>query len=142
MSLSASAQQVLSPETLWNLGRVSVLGISKDGKNLVYKVGTPDVDANKIVSKYYTIPVKGGAATEVTNASSLVAYKNVSPDGKFILSSQEVKTEKVLGKDFYPELQKSGAQIYDGLDYRHWDTWNTGSHNHVFYAENKDNDLL
>jgi dipeptidyl aminopeptidase/acylaminoacyl peptidase len=139
MSITASAQQFLSPETLWKLGRVSVLGISKDGKNLVYKVGTPDVDANIINSKYYTIPVKGGAATEVTNASSLVADKNVSPDGKYILSSQEVKTEKVLGKDFYPELQKSGAQIYDGLDYRHWDTWNTGSHNHVFYAENKEN---
>jgi dipeptidyl aminopeptidase/acylaminoacyl peptidase len=139
MSITASAQQFLSPETLWKLGRVSILGISKDGKNLVYKVGTPDVDANKINSKYYTIPVKGGAATEVTNASSLVADKNVSPDGKYILSSQEVKTEKVLGKDFYPELQKSGAQIYDALDYRHWDTWNTGSHNHVFYAENKEN---
>jgi dipeptidyl aminopeptidase/acylaminoacyl peptidase len=139
MSITASAQQFLSPETLWKLGRVSVLGISKDGKNLVYKVGTPDVDANKINSKYYTIPVKGGAATEVTNASSLVADKNISPDGKYILSSQEVKTENVLGKDFYPELQKSGAQIYDGLDYRHWDTWNTGSHNHVFYAENKEN---
>jgi len=139
MSITASAQQFLSPETLWKLGRVSVLGISKDGKNLVYKVGTPDVDANKINSKYFTIPVKGGAATEVTNASSLVANKNISPDGKYILSSQEVKTEKVLGKDYYPELQKSGAQIYDGLDYRHWDTWNTGSHNHVFYAENKEN---
>ena len=139
MSIAASAQQVLSPETLWKLGRVSVLGISKDGKNIVYKVGTPDVDANKINSKYYTIPLKGGVATEVTNASSLVANKNISPDGKYILSSQEVKTEKVLGKDFYPELQKSGAQIYDGLDYRHWDTWNTGSHNHVFYAENKEN---
>lgn len=139
MSITASAQQVLSPETLWKLGRVSVLGISKDGKNLIYKVGMPDVDANKIVSKYYTIPVKGGAATEVTNASSLVTDKNVSPDGKYMLSTQEVKTENVLGKDFYPELQKSGAQIYDGLDYRHWDTWNTGSHNHVFYAENKEN---
>ena len=51
MSIAASAQQVLSPETLWKLGRVSVLGISKDGKNIVYKVGTPDVDANKINSK-------------------------------------------------------------------------------------------
>ena len=35
MSIAASAQQVLSPETLWKLGRVSVLGISKNGKNIV-----------------------------------------------------------------------------------------------------------
>jgi hypothetical protein len=38
MSLSAMAQNVMSPETLWKLGRVSALGISKDSKNVVYKV--------------------------------------------------------------------------------------------------------
>ena len=43
-----------------------------------------------------------------------------------------------MGKDYYPEWQKSDVQIYNELDYRHWDTWNTGSHNHVFYAENKE----
>jgi dipeptidyl aminopeptidase/acylaminoacyl peptidase len=36
------------------------------------------------------------------------------------------------------DLSKADAQVYNGLDYRHWDTWNNGSHNHVFYAENKD----
>ena len=136
MSIAASAQQVLSPETLWKLGRVSTLGISKDKKSIVYKVATPSVEENKSNSKFYTIPVAGGNAVEVQEAltKDLVADKNVSPDGKYILSNDEVKTEKVLGKDFYPELDKSEAQIYDGLDYRHWDTWNNGTHNHVFYA--------
>ena len=139
MSITATAQQVLSPETLWKLGRVSALGISKDGKSIVYKVSTPVVEENKSNSKFYTVPVTGGNAVEVqeTDTKDLVADKNVSPDGNYILSSQEVKTEKVLGKDFYPELDKSEAQIYDGLDYRHWDTWNNGTHNHVFYALNK-----
>ena len=136
MSITASAQQVLSPETLWKLGRVSALGISKDGKSIVYKVSTPSVEENKSNNKFYAIPVVGGNAVEIQEADTknLVADKNVSPDGKYILSNDEVKTEKVLGKDFYLELDKSEAQIYDGLDYRHWDTWNTGSHNHVFYA--------
>ena len=136
MSIAASAQQVLSPETLWKLGRVSALGISKDGKSIVYKVATPSIEENKSNNKFYTIPVAGGNAVEVKEAQTkdLVADKNVSPDGKYILSNDEVKTEKVLGKDFYPELDKSEAQIYDGLDYRHWDTWNNGTHNHVFYA--------
>jgi dipeptidyl aminopeptidase/acylaminoacyl peptidase len=139
MSITSSAQQILSPEALWKLGRVSAIGISKDGKSIVYKVTTPSVEENKSNSKFYTIPVTGGNAVEIqeNDTKDLVVDKNISPDGKYILSSQEVKTENVLGKDFYPELDKSEAQIYDGLDYRHWDTWNNGTHNHVFYAINK-----
>ncbi len=138
MSIAASAQQVLSPELLWKLGRVSVLGISKDGKSVVYKVAIPSVEENKSNSKFYTIPVNGGIATEVKDTKDLFVDKNISPDGKFILSSQEVKINNVLGKDIYPNLDKSNAQVYNSLDYRHWDTYNDGSHNHVFYAENKD----
>jgi dipeptidyl aminopeptidase/acylaminoacyl peptidase len=138
MSIAASAQQVLSPELLWKLGRVSVLGISKDGKSVVYKVAIPSVEENKSNSKFYTIPVNGGNATEVNDTKDLVYDKNVSPDGKYILSSQELKINKVLGKDIYPNLDKSNAQVYNSLDYRHWDTYNDGSHNHVFYAENKE----
>ncbi len=138
MSLSASAQQALSPELLWKLGRVSVLGISKDGKSIVYKVATPTMEENKSNSKIYTIPVTGGIPNEVTDTKALLNDKNVSPDGQFILSTQEVQTETILGKDIYPNLTKSNAQIYNGLDYRHWDTWNNGTHNHVFYAPNKE----
>ena len=138
MSIAASAQQVLSPETLWKLGRVSVLGISKDGKSIVYKVSTPNMAENKSDNKFYSMPITGGNPTEVKETKDLVVDRNVSPDGKYILSTQEVKTENVLGKDYYPEWQKSDVQIYNELDYRHWDTWNTGSHNHVFYAENKE----
>ncbi len=63
--LSASAQNIMTPELLWKLGRVSVLGISKDGKNIVYKVSTPLVEENKSNSKYYTISVNGGNANEI-----------------------------------------------------------------------------
>ena len=137
--IAASAQQLLTPETLWKLGRVSALGITKDGKTIIYKVATPSVAENKLNSKFYTIPVTGGIPTEIEEAQTkeLLSNKNVSPNGSYILSDAEVKTESVLGKDFYPELDKSEVQIYNELDYRHWDTWNTGSHNHVFYALNK-----
>lgn len=134
ITMSTLAQQNLTPETLWQLGRVTPLGISKDGKLLVYKVGIPSIEENKINSKYYTIPVQGGNATLVEDYKSLLSDKNISPDGKHLLSSQEVKVEKLLGKDLYPELSKTTAQVYTGLDYRHWDTWNDGTHNHVFYS--------
>jgi dipeptidyl aminopeptidase/acylaminoacyl peptidase len=133
MGLTASAQKTMTPEMLWSLGRVSTLGITKDGKAIVYKVATPDVAENKSNSKFYTIPVTGGAATEVTEYTALLKDKNLSPDGTLLLTSKEVKVEKVNGGDFYKELDKSTVQVYDGLDYRHWDTWNDGTHNHVGY---------
>ena len=138
MSLTAMAQNVMTPELLWKLGRVTPLGISKDGKNVVYKVTTPSVQENKSDSKFYTLPVNGGNPTEVKDTAALLKDKNTSPDGKYIVYNEEVKIEKVHGKDFYPEHEKSDVQIYDGLNYRHWDTWNEGKYNHIFYKENKE----
>ena len=128
----------MSPELLWKLGRVTALGISKDKKNVIYSVSTPSVEENKSHSKSYSIPITGGNATEITDAKAVLNDKNVSPDGKYLVYNEEVKIDKVHGKDFYPELDKSNAQIYNGLDYRHWDTWNEGKFNHVFYKENKE----
>ena len=138
MSLNAMAQNVMTPELLWKLGRVTPLGISKDGKNVVYKVSTPSIEENKSNSKFYTVPVNGGNSTEVKDTNEVLKDKNISPDGKYIVYNEEVKIDKVLGKDYYPELEKSQVQIYNGLDYRHWDTWNEGKFNHVFYKENKE----
>ena len=137
MAVTASAQESLTPETLWKLGRVTPIGISKDGKQIVYKVSTPSIEENKSNTKFYTIPVEGGMPVEVAETKDLVKDKNISPDGKYILSSDEIKVENVLGKDFYPQLEKSNVQVYNGLDYRHWDTWNEGKHNHVLLAINK-----
>jgi dipeptidyl aminopeptidase/acylaminoacyl peptidase len=133
-----SAQETMTPETLWKLGRVTGLGLSKDGKNVVYKVATPSIEENKSNTKYYTVPLAGGNPTEVTDYKSLMSDRSVSPDGKYVAYHEEVKLANVLGKDFYPELEKSDAKVYDGLDYRHWDAWNEGKYNHVFFRENKD----
>ena len=88
MSIAAAAQQVLSPELLWKLGRVSVIGMTKDGKSVVYKVSTPIMEDNKLNSKFYTIPVTGGVSIEVKDTKDLVVDKNSSSDGKYILSTQ------------------------------------------------------
>ncbi len=135
---SAGAQNVLTPETLWKLGRVSAVGLSKDKKTVVYKVSTPSIEDNKSENRYYSVPVTGGGATEVKEDAGIVTDKNVSPDGKYIVYHESVMVEKILAKDIYPELKKADVQIYNGLDYRHWDTWNEGSYNHVFFRENRD----
>jgi dipeptidyl aminopeptidase/acylaminoacyl peptidase len=132
ITMSTLAQQNLTPETLWQLGRVTPLGISKDGKLLVYKVGTPSVEENKINSKYYSVPINGGNATLLEKIDGLIADKSISPNGQEYISVEQVKVEKILGSDLYPKLSKTTAQVYTGLDYRHWDTWNDGTHNHLF----------
>ena len=136
MSLNVAAQNVMTPELLWKLGRVTPLGLSIDGKNIVFKVTFPSVEENKSDSKLFILPLNGGNAIEIKDTKTFLADKNISPNGKFLVYNDEVKLDKVHGKDFYPDLQKSDVQIYDGLDYRHWDTWNEGKFNHVFYKEN------
>ncbi len=133
ISLNSIGQEILTPETLLKLGRVTALGISKDEKNIVYKVTQASIGENKMNSKLYTIPISGGNPTEIKETLSILNNKNISPDGKYMLYSEEVKIDKIHGKDYYPELDKSNVQIYNSLDYRHWDTWNEGKFNHVFY---------
>lgn len=125
---------LMTPELLWKLGRVTGLGISKDGKYVAYSVNTPDWEANKGIRKSYIIPVGGGSSVQISNPDSLLVDKNISPDGKYVLSNKEVKIKNVSGKDYYPELAKSNVQIYDNLNNRHWDTWEDGSYDHVFLS--------
>lgn len=138
---SMNAQEVMTPELLLQLGRVSPVGITKDGKNLIYRVSTPDMKENKMNSKVYSISVNGGKSTEIENYKELIVDKNISPDGKYILYHEEVLVNKVLSKDAYSDMDKSTAYVYDGLDYRHWSTDNEGKFNHVFYKENKENSV-
>ena len=126
------AQAPLTPETMWKLGRVSGVGISDDQQKIVFSVSTPDMANNKSNKKTYSISVDGGAATEIASSETLIKNSKTSADGKYLLEAADVKMRNVYGKDFYPDLAKSNVQIYDGLNYRHWDEWEDGSFSHVF----------
>ncbi|MFI2741700.1 S9 family peptidase [Zhouia sp. PK063] len=132
------AQEHMTPELLWKVKRVSVLGVSKDGEKLVYKVTLPNVEENNSSSTYYTIPIAGGEPTEIEDYTAILNDKNISPDGKLVLYNEEVQVENILAKDLFKDLDKSTAHVYTSLDYRHWDKWNTGKYNHVFYKKNED----
>lgn len=129
------AQNVMTPELLWQLGRVTGLGISADKNHVVYKVSTPDVADNKSTSKHYLISLKDGKTSPINNPDSIIGNRNISPDGKYILSHESVKIKNNSSKDFYPTLDKSNVYIYDHLNYRQWDTWEDGSFDHVFVTE-------
>lgn len=128
------SQNVMTPETMWKLGRVSGLGLSRDGKHAVYSVSTPSVIENKSTKDSFIVPVSGGSAIQVFKPDSLLKDKNVSPDSKYIIYNKEVKLMNVTGSDFNPELTKSNIYIYNDLNYRHWDTWEDGKYDHVFIA--------
>ena len=131
LSFSAIAQNKMTPELLWKLGRVSGLGISKDGKYVLYSVSTPNAAENKSSRKMYAIPVTGGSPIQVSNADSMLVNEKISADGKYMISSAEIKVKKLTGKENYTDLQKSNVYIFDNLNYRHWDTYEDGNFDHV-----------
>ncbi len=131
---SIESKLSMTPELLWEVKRVSGIGLTADASQVVFRVSTPSVAENKFQSKLYTIPVSGGSPTEITALNGLVTDKNTSPDGLYTIMDKTVKVEAVHGHDFHPDLKKSNGQIYTSLDYRHWDTWNDGTFNHVFFG--------
>ncbi len=131
LSCTGFAQNRMSPELLWKLGRVSGLGISADGKYLLYAVSTPNAVENKSSRKTYALPLDGGDAVSISNADSMLHNDKISPDGKYRISDAPVKLKNVTGADQYPNLAKSNVYIYDNLNYRHWDTYEDGQFDHV-----------
>ena len=128
----------MTPEILWKLGRITPLGISDDGTKVIYKVAQPSVKESKSETIIYAQDLKGGKTTKIKDTKEILKDKNISPDGQYLVYNEEVKLKNVLGKDFYPEFTKSDVQIYNELDYRHWDTWHEGKYNHVLYKENRE----
>ena len=73
------SQPVMTPELLWQLGRLSAQTISADGQHIIYSVRHFDMNANKGSSVMYSLPVAGGTPTAlpVTGSDAMPA-----PDGK------------------------------------------------------------
>ncbi len=132
------AQDVMMPELLWKLGRVSAIGLTKDGKSVVYNVTHFNAEENTSSTKQFQISLDGGEAVEIVNGESLVNDRHISPNGTHRIEIKKVKIQKVFGADYYPSLTKSNAMIYDDLMYRHWDTWEDGAFNHIFLYEGQE----
>ncbi|WP_420154107.1 S9 family peptidase [Siphonobacter sp.] len=131
-SLAINAQQRLTPEQLWKMGRVSGLGISNDKQYVVYAVSTPQMPDNKSQRKLYKIPVTGGEAQEISTTEGILKDSKVSADGKYRISSEPVPVLAITGADKYKDLPQSNAYVFTSLNYRHWDTWEDGKFDHVF----------
>ncbi len=131
------AQNVMTPEMLVQLNKVSGKGLTKDGNHLIYSVSNFNIETNSKTSTTYQIPITGGEAQIITDYSSLLTDNSISPDGNYKITTTDVKLNKVTGQDYYSDVANSNVKIYDALNYRHWDTWEDGAFSHVMYTETR-----
>ena len=138
--IAMSAQEVMTPEKLLQLNKVSGIGFTKDGNNFIYSITGYSLETNSRSKTTYQMPISGGNSQIITDYSSLISDNSVSPDGKYKILTAEVKLKNVTGLDFYPDATDSNVQIYDELNYRHWDTWEDGAYSHIMYQSVTEND--
>ncbi|MBR9758227.1 MAG: S9 family peptidase [Algicola sp.] len=131
----SNAQQHMTPETLWSLNRLSVLGLSNDQNHIFYKTSTPNITENGFDTAFYKMPIDGGTPIKIDETQVQVTDKNLSPDGTHKLFHKTVHLTPIKSTDIYKALNKSDAYVYTDLDIRHWDTWQDGAYEHVFYKK-------
>ncbi len=92
---SARAQDVMTPELLWQLKRVSAPSVSPDGRTLVYGIRTYDVAANKGDTDLFLLDVAGGDPVPLTDMKGSESSAAWRPDGQWIgfLSSKGGSTQ-------------------------------------------------
>lgn len=132
------AQNGITPKALIEMNRVSAVGLTKDKKQVVYRVSKVNVDSNERNSQLFIIPVEGGEAKKIEDYGELIADDDISADGGFKIITEDVKIDKVSGTDYYPDLKNTNVQIYNSLNYRHWDVWEDGAFSHVMIENLKD----
>ena len=136
--IGLSAQDKMTPEMLVQLNKVSAKGLSKNGDHLIYTVSKYSLESNSKSSKIYEVPISGGKSLTISDFTTLLSDKSVSPDGKYKIITKEVKLKNITGQDHYKDVPNSNVKIYDELNYRHWDTWEDGAYSHLLYKSNTD----
>jgi dipeptidyl aminopeptidase/acylaminoacyl peptidase len=140
MVFGLTAQNVMTPEQLVQLNKVSGKGITKDGNSVIYSVSNYNLATDSKSTTVFKVPISGGESTVITEYASLLKDPSISPNGNYNLFSKDVQLMNVTGKDFYSDLANTNVKIYDALNYRHWDTWEDGAYSHVFYQATNEND--
>lgn len=69
LPFTLTAQDRLTPELLWKLGRVSGGQVSPDGKWILYGVTYYDMEANKGNRDLYLVSIEGGEAKKITSGT-------------------------------------------------------------------------
>jgi len=123
-----------------NIFRIPALGgtlqqVTKEAGNETDLQSTKD---GRIIFTYndqvWIMNADGSNRQAITTGANTYSTLKVSPDGKKILFSRDVKTRSTT-KDIYPDLEKANAKIIDNLMYRHWANWEDENVSHIFIAD-------
>lgn len=84
LSTLCAAQGRMTPERLWEFGRVSDEQVSPDEKSVLYGITYYDLEANKGNRQLYVVPVEGGESIKITDLNGSAYNARWRPDGKKI----------------------------------------------------------
>ena len=76
----------------------------------------------------------GSGAKQISDIDGGIFGFQYSPDQSKIFYLKTVKLDQDV-HDMFPDLPKTNARIETDIMYRHWDTWNDYTYNHIFVAE-------
>lgn len=97
---------------------------SKDGETIYYTTG----------GQLWKMNADGTRPVQVSDVEGGIMGYILSPNGDKVIYAKMVKVDPTHA-DYYPELDKTGARIYDDLMARHWDHWNMGEYAHPFISD-------
>lgn len=92
-------------------------------------------------SQLWEINVDGSGKKQRTNVPGGIAGFSYNPSGTALCYAASVKLDTLL-TERHRDLPKANAQQYDGLMYRHWDSWADGTYQHLFYAPIQSDELV
>ena len=92
-------KQPLTPQKLWELGRVSGEGLSKDGKQLIYGIAYYDFASNGTEKNLYSVPVAGGEVIQLTTEKGGETVIDVTEDVIIYLFKGDLWTMGLNGEN-------------------------------------------
>lgn len=112
---TAQAQQTLTPELLWQIGRVSLDCVSADGQYAVYGVQRYDMPKNKSSRVLYLLTIKTGETRALTSPDASSSDAEFRPDGKKIGFLRDGKLYEISLESTH--VRKISDQEMNGFHY-------------------------
>lgn len=97
MPFSLLAQNVMTPELLWSLGRVASVAASPDGKTLLYKISKTDIASEKSNTDYFLLNLDNNqeVKTDILSGKTFVQWDK---NGLYATSGEELFRSTDNGK--------------------------------------------